>query len=160
MYSHEKRFWVKCIALGKTAIEGGPTKKSAQHAAAQTILQKCNQGSDDEGEEEEEVESVAKGDYVTELLNLCVQMNYHKPVFECIDSWGPSHDPCFIFECRLSSIVRRATANNKNQSKQMAAKEVYDVMKLVGNFPCKFIAFSNLLGCFCIYFDVICLIDF
>lgn len=145
MHSHEKRFWVKCIALGKTAIEGGPTKKSAQHAAAQTILQKCNQGSDDEGEEEE-VESVAKGDYVTELLNLCVQMNYHKPVFECIDSWGPSHDPCFIFECRLSSIVRRATANNKNQSKQMAAKEVYDVMKLVGNFPCKFIAFSNLLG--------------
>lgn len=146
MHSHEKRFWVKCIALGKTAIEGGPTKKSAQHAAAQTILQKCNQGSDDEGEEEEEVESVAKGDYVTELLNLCVQMNYHKPVFECIDSWGPSHDPCFIFECRLSSIVRRATANNKNQSKQMAAKEVYDVMKLVGNFPCKFIAFFAFIG--------------
>lgn len=86
---------------------------------------------DDERGEQEASGHISNEDYVTELLNLCVQRNYNKPEFRCVDSYGPSHDPSFVFECRLSSIVGTATANNKNQSKQMAAKEVYESLKLV-----------------------------
>lgn len=82
-------------------------------------------------ESDDEVEKVNKGDFVTDLLNLCVLKNYSKPQFNCIDSYGPSHDPSFVYECRLDSIVRTATANNKNQSKQMAAKEVFEILRAV-----------------------------
>lgn len=128
--SHEKKFWIKCCALGRSAIQGGPTKKSAQHGAAQIVLHKLEMNTD---ESDDEVEKVNKGDFVTDLLNLCVLKNYHKPQFNCIDSYGPSHDPSFVYECRLDSIVRTATANNKNQSKQMAAKEVFEILR--ASFP-------------------------
>lgn len=103
------------------------TKKSSQHAAAELILYK-NEISD---ESDDDVQSVSKGDSVSDLLNLCVQKNYHKPILKCIDTYGPSHDPLFTFECRLDSIVRTATAKTKNESKQMAAKEVLDIMLAV-----------------------------
>lgn len=128
--SSEKKFFMKCTALGKSAIDGGPQKKSAKHAAATLVLRKI-QGGVDDSDSDDDAQNCAKEDYVTELLNLCVLKNYHKPQFACIDSYGPSHDPRFTFECRLDSIVRTATANNKNQSKQLAAKEVLDICKLV-----------------------------
>lgn len=130
--SFEKKFWIKCIALGTSAIEGGPTKKSAQHSAAQKILEKYARGNDDEGDDDEVEEPndvlMDQRDYVTDLLNLCVQKNYHKPEFVCVDQFGPSHDMTFVFECHLRSIVSRVQANSKNRAKQMAAKEVYEIL--------------------------------
>jgi dsRNA-specific ribonuclease len=128
--SFEKKFWMRCNALGKSAIEGGPTKKAAKHEAATIVLRKVQVGSDD-SDSDGDAQKCQKEDYVTDLLNFCVQKNYHKPLFTCIDSYGPSHDPRFIFECRLDSIVKRAEACTKTQSKHMAAKAVLDVVKSV-----------------------------
>lgn len=128
--TYEKKFWVKCIALGKSAIEGGPTKKSAQHSAAGLVIRKIQRKNDDSDSDDEPV-SYNREDYVTELMNLCVLKNYHKPQFACIDSYGKDHERSFIYECRLDSIVRTATAETKNKSKQMAAKAVLDIVKSV-----------------------------
>lgn len=67
----------------------------------------------------------------SELLDYCTLRNYHKPSFECIASFGPSHDPSFTFECKLDSIRRTATAGNKQLAKQMSAKLVLEILKTV-----------------------------
>lgn len=63
--------------------------------------------------------------------------NFHKPVFECISSFGPTHDPTFVMECKLDSIVRTATAGVKFTAKHMAAKAVLDILKEVSELTLK-----------------------
>ncbi|KAG5669237.1 hypothetical protein PVAND_017129 [Polypedilum vanderplanki] len=122
------RFFMQVKALGKIAIGAGATKKSAEHSAAQKLLNLIN--CPDEVEENEEISiNNVNVDYCSQLLDFCVQKNYHKPEIKEIESFGESHCPTFIFECKVDTICRRAQANNKKTAKQEAARNVLEIFR-------------------------------
>lgn len=122
------KFYIKVSALSKTALGFGVTKKAAKHAAAEQLLKKINNAYD--SDDEDESFNAYNTDYVSELLNLCVQKNFHKPDFVLTESYGPTHLPVFTIECRLDSIKRSGSASNKQLAKKLAAKQVLDILKL------------------------------
>lgn len=126
------RFFMRCQALGFESIGGGVTKKMSKHNAAENLLKKCLQSGGVEGNEDDVPASQSvEIDYISRLLDYCVVKDFEKPTYTCIEDYGPSHSPTFTFKCELNSIQRNGTASNKKQAKQLAAKEVYDIIKLV-----------------------------
>lgn len=127
------RFFIRCHALGFTVLGAGVTKKTAKHDAADKLLRKYrrNYDEDDDAEDEDEAKTAVDSNYITELLDYCTLKDFHKPSFDCIDSYGPSHAPSFTFECKLDSIRREATADNKKLAKQLSAKAVLEEIKMM-----------------------------
>lgn len=110
------------------------TKKIAKHTAAEILLKKYmrNYDEDDEAMDYSDEEGAEMhGDYITRLMDFCVMKNFFKPEFECINSYGPSHEPVFTFQCRLSSIKKNADAENKKLAKQLSAKKMLDEIMVV-----------------------------
>ena len=126
------KFVIKCSAFGKSAIAAAPTKKLAKHTAADKVLKKCRYEVFSDDEDDELVSNpINNDDFVSELLNFCVQKNFHKPDFILIESYGPTHCPTFTYECRLDSMSRKGSATNKQLAKKIAAKNVLDILKIV-----------------------------
>jgi dsRNA-specific ribonuclease len=125
------KFWMQCQAFNKKAIGGGMIKNSAKHDAAKNLLAKLNSMDTSDSSDDDSGSYHQTGDSVTELLNLCVQKNFHKPIFKVIASFGQSHAPTFRIECRLDSIRRTGSASSKQEAKQLAAKNVLNILKLV-----------------------------
>lgn len=124
------KFFIKCSALSLSSVGGGVTKKIAKHTAAERLLHKLSRNADSDDEEDEQSYQ-ADTNSITELLDYCANKNFHKPEFACISSCGPSHDPSFTFECRLNTIKRTATAGNKQLAKQLSAKAVFEIIRMV-----------------------------
>lgn len=125
------KFFTKCNALGISSIGGGVTKKIAKHTAAEKLLLKFSRNDDNDDDDDEQSYQTNS---ITELLDYCANKNFHKPEFSCISSCGPSHAPSFTFECRLNTIKRTATAENKQKAKQLSAKAVFEIIKMVRKF--------------------------
>lgn len=125
------RFFMRCQALGFESIGGGVTKKMSKHTAAENLLKKCLQSGVESNEDDVQASQSVETDYISRLLDYCVVKDFEKPTYTCIEDYGPSHSPTFTFKCELNSIQRTGTASNKKQAKQLAAKEVYDIIKLV-----------------------------
>ena len=144
-YGVTKKFFIKCQALGRESIGEGVTKKViydginvclnlislklrqiAKHTSAELILNKFIKN-----EDEIPSETTCESNSISELLDYCVLKGYHKPDFRCISSCGPSHSPSFTFECTLNSIKRTAEAGSKKLAKQLSAKAVLDIIKMV-----------------------------
>lgn len=117
-----------------TGFGAGTTKKMAKHEAAENLLLNIKKhlltgdidvdfGSSSGG--------TSSGDSISELLNFCVLKNYHKPLYCEIENYGPTHSPTFTYECRLDSIRRSGTSSSKGQAKQLAAKNVLEIVKKV-----------------------------
>jgi len=108
------------------------TKKLAKHTAADKVLKKIRYEVFSDDEDDDLVPNTASStDYVSELLNFCTQKNFHKPAFNLIEDYGPTHCPTFTYECVLDSISRKGSATNKQLAKKIAAKNVLDILKLV-----------------------------
>lgn len=124
------KFHMKCTAFGKSTIGSGVTKKSAKHAAAELLLRKINKTYDsDEDDDDDAVSRINNNcDYVSQLLNFCVQRNFHKPEFTLTDSYGPTHCPVFTYECKLDSISRSASSSTKKNAKNLAAHSVLEIL--------------------------------
>lgn len=58
---------------------------------------------------------------------------FFQPEFTYVSTCGPSHAPSFTFKCKLNSIERTAEAGSKQLAKQLSAKSVFDVIKMVRN---------------------------
>lgn len=128
----DAKFFVKCKAFDRSAIGASMTKKLAKHTAADKVLKKIRYEIFSDDEDDDLVPgSISSGDYVSELLNFCVQKNFHKPEFNLIEDYGPTHCPTFTIECVLNSISRKASDSNKKSAKQKSAKYVLDILKLV-----------------------------
>lgn len=124
------RFFIRCQALGHTVLGAGVTKKTAKHDAADKLLRKYRRNYD-EDDADDDSKAAVDSNYITELLDYCTLKDFHKPLFACIDSYGPSHAPSFTFECKLDSIKREATADNKKLAKQLSAKAVLEEIKMM-----------------------------
>ena len=130
----DAKFFIKCLAFDRSAIGASMQKKLAKHIAADLVLKKIRFEvfSDDEDEDDiAPTTSISNNDHISELLNFCVQKNFHKPEFNLIEDYGPTHCPTFTYECVLNSITRKASDSNKKSAKQKAAKYVLDILKLV-----------------------------
>jgi dsRNA-specific ribonuclease len=128
----EAKFFIKCTAFGRSGIGASMTKKSAKHTAADIVLKKLRYEVFSDDEDDDLVPSTASStDYVSDLLNFCTQKNFHKPEFNLIEEYGPTHCPTFTYECVLNSISRKGSASNKPLAKKIAAKNVLDILKLV-----------------------------
>ncbi|CRK90018.1 CLUMA_CG003743, isoform A [Clunio marinus] len=123
-------FFIKCIALGREAIGGGINKNMAKHSAAEKLL---NNECVDVEYESVSIPPCVGSNIVTDLHDYCAQRNYHKPEFRCVSTYGASHAPTFIFECKLNSIVKQAEAKSKKMAKQLSAKLVLD--ELLKSYP-------------------------
>jgi hypothetical protein len=127
------KFFMRASAFNKVAIGAGATKKAAKHSAAENLLNKINSLSDDDDDDDDDENSsfqnISNHDFISELLNFCVQKNFHKPTIVEIDSFGPTHAPTYIFECRLDSIACRSSASSKQVARQNAAAAVLDIFK-------------------------------
>jgi dsRNA-specific ribonuclease len=115
-----------------STIGGGLTKKIAKHTAAEKLINKYLRptGFDCEEDDAPQTHDV---NCITELMDFCVLKDFHKPDFDLVSSCGPSHAPTFTIECKLNSVTRRGTAGNKAQAKQLAAKQVLDILKSVSD---------------------------
>lgn len=130
--NHNLRFFIKCNAFGISCIGGGVTKKIAKHDAAERLLMKHQYAQSNlDMDFDDDSQALRESNNTSDLLDFCTLRNFHKPEFICIDSYGPSHDPSFIFECRLDSIRRTATAGSKQEAKQMSAKAVLKILRTV-----------------------------
>lgn len=124
-------FFIKCSALGFQSIGGGVTKKMAKHSSAEKLLSQLQQGV---GEIDiPSYNQSLESDAITELFDYCTIRNFHRPEFNCVSIYGPTHDPSFTFEGRLDSVVETATAGTKQLAKQLSAKAVLDVIKQVSH---------------------------
>lgn len=124
------RFFIRCKALGIATVGGGLTKKIAKHTAAEKLLNKHLRPTDYDNDDDD-VPQTQDINCITELMDFCVLKDFHKPEFNLVVSCGPSHAPTFTIECKLNSIARKGTAGSKSQAKQLAAKEVLDILKSV-----------------------------
>lgn len=116
-----------------STIGGGTTKRIAKHSAAEKLISKYFRPNRFE-EDDDEVIQTPDVNFISDLMDFCVLKDYHKPEFSLVTSCGPSHAPTFTIECKLNSITRTGTAGNKTQAKQLAAKEVLDILKSVSMF--------------------------
>lgn len=134
-------FFIRCQALGKEAVGGGLTKRIAKHTSAENLLKKilARNNNDDHDSDSDNRQTQPDKNAIGDLLNFCVVKNFSKPDFQCISSVGPSHAPSFTIQCQLNSIIREATAGNKQQAKQMAARKVYDEIIQVTYKQCKYL---------------------
>ncbi|KAL7025562.1 hypothetical protein ACKWTF_013534 [Chironomus riparius] len=126
----DAKFFIKCSAFSRSAIGASMTKKLAKHMSADIVLKKLRYEVFSDDEDDEGPKSVSSSDHISELLNFCVQKNFHKPEFNLIEDYGPTHCPTFTYECVLNSISRKASDSNKKSAKQMSAKYVLDILKL------------------------------
>ncbi|XP_070502750.1 protein Loquacious [Chironomus tepperi] len=127
----DAKFFIKCMAFGRSAIGASMTKKLAKHTAAEKVLKKLRYEIFSDDEDDDIVPNrISNSDHITELLNFCVQKNFHKPEFNLVEDYGPTHCPTFTYECVLDSISRKASDSNKKSAKQKAAKYVLNILKL------------------------------
>ena len=127
----DAKFFIKCTAFSRSGIGASMTKKLAKHTAADIVLKKIRYEVFSDDEDDDIVPKiVSSSDHISELLNFCVQKNFHKPEFNLIEDYGPTHCPTFTYECVLNSISRKASDSNKKSAKQMSAKYVLDILKL------------------------------
>jgi dsRNA-specific ribonuclease len=124
------RFFIRCQALGFSSFGAGVTKKIAKHTAAEKLLNKYFKNEDDDVEM---LQDSVETNCISDLLDYCVVKGYPKPEFECVSSCGPSHAPTFTFKCKLNSIEKTAEAKSKQLAKQLSAKAVYNVIKMVSH---------------------------
>lgn len=125
-----------------TAQGSGRTKKEAKHNAAKELLELLDllKPQDDKVSIKKEDSLRKKVNLDSHAINLLGDfcLNYNLPIVEYRDlcATGPSNNPVFTVECRVSSIVRNGQGTTKKGAKHTAAEQVFDIVQEV----CKFIS--------------------
>nr|CAH7762344.1 unnamed protein product [Callosobruchus chinensis] len=148
MGTHQNRFDYQVTLDGIQAIGTGTSKQISKHNAAHNLLLKLKELGRYNPEEfpvqqftRELKKNVTMLDpirdsmpssalnFVGPLKDLCLQQKIKDPEFTLISEVGPPHNKEFTFECKLASIITRATAATKKMAKQLAAKDMFDRLK-------------------------------
>lgn len=133
--SNPKSFRMQCDALGYSAYGEGPQKKSAKHQAAEKLLKlylpRGVVGSDDMDVDDDDSGLETSSDFVSELLQFCIDHQYPKPKYDCINQTGPSHAPEFTIRCSVRDVTTKVTVKNKKMGNQVSAKEMLEGLRLV-----------------------------
>ncbi|XP_066603104.1 interferon-inducible double-stranded RNA-dependent protein kinase activator A homolog [Prorops nasuta] len=134
---------VKC---GDWTAEGTAyTKKAAEHKASENMLLKLKDKEtslplpSDETISKCQVKDESnsnlkckKDNYVGKLKEMCDQRRLGAPIYT-EESIGSIYIPRFMVTCTLSSCAENATALNKKQAKQGAAKKMFERLKQVND---------------------------
>ncbi|CAH1980474.1 unnamed protein product [Acanthoscelides obtectus] len=150
MGTHQNRFDYQVTLDGIQAIGTGTSKQISKHNAAHNLLMKLkelnryNPEEDPVQEFTRDVKNAKVAEHTREnlvpslglnfigpLKDFCLQQKIHDPEFTLISEVGPPHNKEFTFECKLGSIITRATAATKKMAKQLAAKDMFDRLKEV-----------------------------
>lgn len=120
----------------------GRTKKEARHNAAKELLEELNllKTHDEELSLTKQDSCKKKVNLDSHAINLLGDfcLNYNLPIVEFRDlcGTGPSNNPVFTVECRISSIVRNGQGTTKKGAKHVAAEQVFDIVKEVIFIAC------------------------
>lgn len=127
-----KTFRIRCEALGYSAVGEGSQKKSAKHQAAEKVLKMfLGEGSNSPDYDEENGMESSSSDWISQLLQFCIDHAYPKPEFVVIDQKGPSHAPEFNIRCQVGSVCEDANEKNKKMARQMAAHKMLKGLRIV-----------------------------
>ncbi|VEN56846.1 unnamed protein product [Callosobruchus maculatus] len=147
MGTHQNRFDYQVTLDGVQAIGTGTSKQISKHNAAHNLLLTLKELGKYNPEElpvqqfTRDFKNVTISDpmgdsmpssalnFVGPLKDLCLQQKIKDPEFTLISEVGPPHNKEFTFECKLASIITRATAATKKMAKQLAAKDMFDRLK-------------------------------
>uniref|UniRef100_A0A1L8DGT8 Putative staufen n=2 Tax=Nyssomyia neivai TaxID=330878 RepID=A0A1L8DGT8_9DIPT len=125
----DKMFTIQVEALDEIAEGSAPSKQEAKHIAAALLLQKIEKDWQTLNIASYEKVNRAESDYVSTLMDICIQGNHPLASFTEIDARGPSHAPTFTYRCEVGEIKRTAEHTTKKGAKQLAAKEMVDVIQ-------------------------------
>lgn len=120
-----------------TAIGKGRTKKEAKHNAAKELLEELQllKPQDNKLSLTKQDSTRKKANLDSHAINLLGDfcLNYNLPIVEFRDlcGTGPSNNPVFTVECKISSIIRHGQGTTKKGAKHIAAEQVFDIVKEV-----------------------------
>lgn len=116
----------------KTGTGSGRTKKEAKHNAAKELLEQLNLLKSLVKAEEPSKKKVNLDSHAINLLgDFCLNHNLPMVEFRDLCATGPSNNPVFTVECKVSSIVRNGKGATKKGAKHAAAEQVFDTVKEV-----------------------------
>lgn len=138
--STPKTFRIRCEALGYSAIGEGSQKKSAKHQAAEKVIKMfLSEGaaSPDDDEDDDSTDAgfePSSSDWISDLIQFCMERAYPKPTYNVIKQLGPSHAPEFTIRCQVGSVCQDADEKNKKMARQMAAHKMLKGLQMVSSY--------------------------
>lgn len=131
--SPDKTFAYEVAAFNYTADGRGRNKPNAKHEAAASLLNilRNDERFRNELSAQPEVprDACPEIDAVSVLLDICVERNLPIAQFQIQQASGMAHAPEFIVECQVASIVRVGKFSSKRGAKQLAAKQMLEVLQ-------------------------------
>ncbi|XP_055320466.1 uncharacterized protein LOC129577455 [Sitodiplosis mosellana] len=110
----------------------GRSKKEAKHEASEHLmaqLAKMDRFKQKLQKVPETPRPISDSDAIAVLLEICVQRNFPMPTFELMQSGGEPHPPMFTYVCQVSKIKRTGTFSTKKGARQIAAREVLEIVQ-------------------------------
>lgn len=68
---------------------------------------------------------------INELQEFCIENGLPSPQYKIVQSTGPDHNPVFVYECKVSNVIRLANGSTKKEAKHFSAQKVIAALQEV-----------------------------